>query len=201
MRPKASPLNLHIAAAFASAVTVHRGEDSKPIEKFLPVVKCKGPMSIFSALKVCIPDIVRLPDESESVLKGAVSEIELNKFLARSGYVSSRLRNRIKGTTDKWTKGFQRWKSIRWVDPRNPDELTQLRTKLAEIQALFPGPYSIYESQLLHFILNLQSVDDDCSSVPMYDTSMELDERSSPDASGSWHVDTIPSTHFVTHRR
>jgi hypothetical protein len=159
MRPKASELHLNIAAAFAKAVTLTLNDDSKLNS---PNVKCKGPTSIFSALKVCIPEIVRLPNSDCILHNTAVSEIELNKFLSRSGFVSSRCRNRVKGTTDKWTKGFQRWKSIRWLDPRSPEELSQLQTKLAEISDLSNAAYSIHESQLIHFISNLHFIEGDC---------------------------------------
>jgi hypothetical protein len=161
MRPKASQLHLRIAAEFANAVTM-RTEESKLSQDFFPyIVRCKGPTSIFSALKVCIPDIVRLSDDSSYILKDAVSEIELNKFLARSGYTSTRHRNRVRGTKDKWTKGFQRWRFRRWLDPRNPDELRQLHICIAEINNLFPGSHSIHETELVHFMLNLQWIRDE----------------------------------------
>ncbi len=182
MRPKASQRHLQIAAAFADAITVRSDETKCIHEKFPCVVKCKGPTSIFSALKVCIPDIVRLSDECSFALKDTVSEIELNKFLARSGYISSRYRNRIRGTKDKWTKGFQRWRFLRWLDPRNPEDLRQLQTQIADIPNRFPGSYHISESKLVQFITNLQFID----------------ERA---GSGAHVVDVIPFTRFITHHR
>ena len=184
-------------------------------------MKCKGPTSIFAALKVCIPDIVRLSDEfsfSGYILKDAVSEIELNKFLSRSGYLSSRYRNRIRGTKDKWTKGFQRWKFLRWLDPRNPEELRQLSTQIGEIRKRFPGSYTIHDSELVNFISNLQSIHDEDQSLPAGDTSMlemQFDDDSNtsdlqlaafgapcgPSAPHQWHVEAIPPVHFITHRR
>ncbi len=219
MRPKASQQHLQIAAAFANAVTVCCDESKINHDFFPHVVKCKGPTSIFAALKVCIPDIVRLSDEySEYILKDAVSEIELNKFLARSGYLSSRYRNRIRGAKDKWTKGFQRWKFLRWLDPRNPEELRQLSTQIAEIKKRFPGPYSIHDSELVNFISNLQSIHDEDRSRPAGDTCMlelEFDDESNtsdlqlaafgapdgPSTPHRWRVEAIPPMHFITHRR
>jgi hypothetical protein len=172
MRPKASQLHLHIAAAFANAITVRNDDTKINLENNIHAVKCRGPTSIFSALNICIPDIVRQSVDGNILLKGAVSEIELNKFLSRSGYISSRLRNRIKGTKDKWTKGFQRWKFLRWLDPRNPEELRHLRTQLAEIPIRFPGSYFIHESRLIDFISNLWDVHDEPPSLPAGHTNI-----------------------------
>jgi hypothetical protein len=173
MRPKASQQNLHIAGAFANAITVWSDDSKINHESVAHVVKCKGSTSIFSALKVCIPEIVRFSDDSRNFMKEAVSEIELNKFLTRSGYISSRYRNRVKGTRDKWAQGFHRWKYIRWIDPRNPKELRQLRTQLAEITSRFPHSYSIQESELIEFISNLQSINE-CQPLPPADANRAL---------------------------
>jgi hypothetical protein len=153
MRPKASQQNLQIAAAFANAVTI-QDCDTKHFNT-LALVNCKGSCSIFAALSVCIPDIVRWPEKHDLFGTAGVSEIELNKFLARSGYTSVRHRNRIKGTNDKWTKGFQRWKNRRWADARNFEELRQLWAQLAEIPIRFSVSYSINKSELEIFLLNL----------------------------------------------
>jgi hypothetical protein len=193
MRPKASPQHLQIAAAFANAVTIRSSEPKLNNEVFPFVVKCKGPTSVFSALKVCIPDIVRSSNDYSYTIKDAVSEIELNKFLVRSGYVSLRHRSRVKGTKDKWTKGFQRWRFLRWLDPRNPEELSQLKENIAEIPNRFPGSYSIHETELVHFILNLESIDDEIQFLCVGDNSMlgiEFDrEENIATEYDRWHRD------------
>ncbi len=201
MRPKASQKHLQIAAAFANAVTV-RSDDSKSNQEIFPHLLCKGPKSIFSALKVCIPDIVRQSGHCTNVLNDAVSEIELNKFLSRCGYVSIRHRNRVRGTKDKWTKGFHRWRFLRWLDPRNPVELKQLQAQIAEIPSRYPGSYSIHESELVQFISNLQSIDEEAQSSR--GAGLQLASPGAPGGSGAprwWRVETIPFAHFVTLRR
>ena len=167
MRTKASQLHLHIAAAFANAVTVRNSDEQWPLDSLY--VNYRGPSSIFSALKVSIPQIIRLSaSDDHKGKKGAVSEIELNKFLARSGYISIRHRNRIKGTKNKWTKGFRRWKHLRWADTRNSEELRELRAKLEEIQIQFSGFCFINESELGTFLSNLKYKPNEGSSPPEF---------------------------------
>ncbi len=60
------------------------------------------------------------------------------------------------------------------MDPRNPEELRQLENQIAEIPNRFPGSYSIHETELVHFILNLQSIDE-IQYLPVGDTSRMLD--------------------------
>jgi hypothetical protein len=150
MRQKASQEFLHVGAAFSNVVTVRTDEWPRSHPKNL--VECRGPRSIFAALASSIPDIART--QVSVTLKGALSEVELNKFLARSGYVLCRQRDRVKGERGKW---IRHWKHRRWVDPTNGKELSMLRAQLAEMQNRLPGPYSIFENKLVDFLLSVVS--------------------------------------------
>ena len=132
---------------FANAITIVIDETEQ--RNFRPV-DCKGTNSVFSALSISIPSVVRTSDCTRN--KGAISEIELFKFLVKSGYIPHRLRSRVKGTTDKWTKGINRWKCRRWVDTRKPDDMDHLRTKLEALRRFCSPTYSICERSLLEFL-------------------------------------------------
>ena len=132
---------------FANAITIVIDETEQ--RNFRPV-DCKGTNSVFSALSISIPSVVRTSDCTRN--KGAISEIELFKFLVKSGYIPHRLRSRVKGTTDKWTKGINRWKCRRWVDTRKPDDMDHLRTKLEALRLFCSPTYSICERSLLEFL-------------------------------------------------
>ena len=141
MRPKASQDFLQIAALFAESVTVQEDRFDWRVNS----ISCKGPRSIFAALNICIPEIVRKVSDAavHSAPKGAVSEIEFNKHLIRSGFESFRYRHRIKGFNDKWSKGLLIWKHIRWLDPRVTEELSLLHFRLDYLESKFHGVFSI----------------------------------------------------------
>jgi hypothetical protein len=149
MRPKASLGNLQLAAAFADSLSV-LSEDSRVNAA---AIRCRGPTSYFAALKVGIPEIVRAHDGGGQ--KGAISEMEFNKFLASLGYVSFRYRHRIRGTKDKWSRGVQLWKHFRWLDPGIPDELDLIKSQLSQLKTRFPGTYSIEENEIISFLASI----------------------------------------------
>lgn len=155
MRPKASSEYLHIASAFANAVTLQSEEKRVPEAKYM--VHCRGPRSIFAALSQCIPSITRDGNAGRS-LKGAISEAELNKFLSRLGFQVHRHRERNYNAKLHFHE-IRIWNLKRWADPSNAEELQQLRSQLSSIPARFPGNYFICESKLLEFLESIFSVD------------------------------------------
>jgi len=95
MRAKASLEFLQFGAAFANSVTARWDESDQ-------IISCKGPNSIFAALGHCIPTVVNTVERKG--LKGAFTEIQLNKHLARNGYRFVRYRYRLNGSKNKWSK-------------------------------------------------------------------------------------------------
>jgi hypothetical protein len=163
VRPKASEENLEIAAKFVNAITV--SEAQCPTRKNIGQINCRGSNSLFAALRQCLPILTRLPKEAAL---DAVSEIELNKYLARLGYVSYRYRHRIRGTVDKWSKGLQRWRNLRWINTKNLAELEMLHVLIAELVRQFPRVSSLHHGFLVYFLSNKSSSHDD-SSMPESD--------------------------------
>ena len=161
VRPKASKENLHIATTFVDAVTTKVTSNGPHKCKFRSMVDCKGRNSLFAALKIGIPDLVRTKELDLSAKKHAVSDVELNKFLVQYGYESFRFRHRIRGTLDKWSKGIQRWKNIRWINPRNIEESNRLRCQLAIFSASLSEEYPIMEDNLLKFLFDATVEDDE----------------------------------------
>jgi hypothetical protein len=155
MRPKASVEYLHIAAAFAQAVTVQSDEIRE--YEVQAMVHCKGQRSLFAALSQSIPGITRKSnkhrDSAECCLKGAISEPELNKFLSRLGYQIYRHRKRIYDSEKKPSFTEVRvWSLMRWTDPSNQGEMERMRSHLSGIQDRFPGHYIIFENKLIEFL-------------------------------------------------
>jgi hypothetical protein len=177
VRPKASQENLKIAATFAEAVTVTFPEKAgKSMPACLPV-DCKGSRSIFSALVEAIPDIVRQSSDSNSI-HSTVSEVEFNKFIARLGYTSFRYRHRIRGTVDKWSKGVQRWKHVRWVNPCDSSDLSHLRQGLADLRSRFPCQQTLNEDKIIRFLQSisnplLDANEDECHIMKEFGTSTD----------------------------
>jgi hypothetical protein len=99
MRPKASRENLHIAAAFTSAITVQCTDslDLRDHDWYQRRVYCRGPASIFAALQCVLPEIVHDTEQPVSRKKNSLSQSELLKFLGRSGYIMRRYRQRVRG--------------------------------------------------------------------------------------------------------
>ena len=145
MRAKVCQEYLTLGAAFANAATIQSSEVNPD-----SWVACRGPESIHAALAKSVPNITRGSDGSLGC-KGAMSEFELNKFLKSSGYKPHRIRNRIKGATNMWTKGVFRWKNRRWVDICNADELQHMKAKLADMK-LESQSIEIAEHRLIEFL-------------------------------------------------
>ena len=186
MRPKASQDNLQFAAAFAECLSV-RSDD---LRANTTAIRCKGPTSLFAALRIGIPEIVR--DHYGVGQKGAVSEIELNKFLVRSGYITFRYRQRIRGAKDKWSKGVHLWKHIRWLDPSSPNDLDLIKRQLSQLRLRFSGSYSIRESEVLSFLSSLRTrcseKDDSATDSNSVDTRKQA---STADPSGCLAEDSL----------
>ena len=100
VRPKASDRNKAIATLFAAAVTVEvskaakqrRVNGSASASYSFARVPYKGGHSIYEALEMCLPSIIRKSRAAKN--KKGVSEMELNKALVSRGYRSYRLRSR-----------------------------------------------------------------------------------------------------------
>ena len=168
VRAKASAENLEIAAKFADAITIRQSQ-----RKITGLINCKGSSSIFAALRQCLPSLTRLPKDSALNYSEAVSEIELNKHLVRLGYVSYRHRHRIRGTKDKWSKGLQRWRGIRFINPKIPSELETLNVHLAELIHHFPRGSNLHQGMLVSFLT--------IASCCRENSSASLQEESEPD--------------------
>jgi hypothetical protein len=153
VRPKASLENLQISGAFAQAITVRL--DTSSTVKYVKV-ECRGSNSIFAAMRICLPHLIRM--RSEPAKKGAVSEIQLNKYLAQIGFKQYRYRRRILGTSDKWSKGCHQWQNLRWIQIDKPEELQQLQARLSEIVAHFPKKSVFQENNLLAFLSSVSSI-------------------------------------------
>lgn len=152
MRAKGSSDNLMIGLEFANAITIYQDYEKASCNGV--AVNCKGKNSVFAALSVCLPDLVRIED-TRKALRGAISETELCKFLIRSGYVPYRQRSRVKGTKDKWNKTVLQWKHRRWINPLNPEECMTLKAKLAALQDRLCHSGSISEKSLLSFLCTI----------------------------------------------
>jgi hypothetical protein len=126
-RPKASEHSLSQAHMFANAVTIVTGHKNKANMS----VDRRGKFSIFGLISRCFPGLVRKVD-GVAGNRSIMSEIELNKYLAKHGFIASRDRNRVKGTVDQWEKGKLRWKNRRWINPSNSEDLQHLRATLSE---------------------------------------------------------------------
>ena len=133
MRPKASEENLRKALAIAEIVTTVSLNN-----EILKFVERRGPASIFRLISKCFPAIVRDNTKTAEQNRHTFSEIELNKYLAKHGFVSTRYRNRIKGTVDKWEKGTLRWSNRRWR-PLDSSDLLYMRDGLAFLQCTYKG--------------------------------------------------------------
>jgi hypothetical protein len=151
MRPKASRENLHVAAAFTSAITV-QCTDSRNSRALGSFVYCRGPASIYAALQCGLPDIVRDTVQPGARKKNSISQSELIKFLCRSGYIMLRYRQRVRGETNKWSTGFQVWKNIRWVDPSNGEDMRKMQEGLEYLALKFPSAPTIQTSCLMSFL-------------------------------------------------
>ena len=184
MRTKGSQVYLDFGLKFANSITV----DNEEARGDGRAVDCRGPNSIFAVLSLTIPNMVRITNNNGKVLKGAISEIELCKYLTKSGYVPYRHRSRVKGMKNMWTKGVQRWEHRFWVDPENADDLNHFRSKFVELQALYTPAYLISETKLLRLVSAISSSGSESAQHP---TAGELCST----------AQRVPRRHFATCRR
>ena len=194
MRAKGSEEYLALATAFANAITIQ----ARTINS---VIECRGSRSIFAALTQSTSGITRRSDSASC--KGAISEIEMNKVLRRSGFTPHRVRSRIKGTTNQWTKGVILWMSRRWVDPSSEEEMLLMQTQLADLQSRYPS-IKIDEQNLFDFLTTVSSnqADDlknNYSSMPeLVKPNISHPKYLATSSSLDWHrVPSIPHQHFT----
>ena len=157
VRPKASEKNLEIAREFANAITVKRSSGEEKTKT--GHVGCKGSNSVFAALRYCLPRLTRLQTEKIHLHRNAVSEIELNKCLTQTGFISHRQRRRILGTY-RWSKGHLRWKNIRWIDPGVPEDLETLHFRLVELIYRYPSISYLHHDTVISFLASACSAQD-----------------------------------------
>jgi hypothetical protein len=137
MRPKASDKNKAIALAFAQCVTAPSTERD--------FVARHGRLSLFSAFEQAFPDLARDAHDPQPLNRGGVAESELNKLLEKlDGNIFQRRRNRSftirRGQASSRTPlsslaGSGSWMffRLRWRDPDCPEDLADLRAKLASL--------------------------------------------------------------------
>jgi hypothetical protein len=88
VRPRASEANLRAALSFADILIARKTMgDAIPKASRVPL---KGPRSIYAAFRECFPELVRNSRDRFPKNRQAVSMIELNKMLFRSGLKSLR---------------------------------------------------------------------------------------------------------------
>ena len=191
VRPRASLETLHFAGAFAEAVTAKLDPRTA---KTGSKVECRGANSVFAALSICHPHLVR--NGNEPAKKGAVSEIQLLKYLAQIGFIPFRHRKRILGTTDKWSNGCRQWKNLRWVQVDKPEELERLKARLDEIGTRFPKKSKFQQEKLFAFLSSVISLSDSRGRGKIQASS----ETSSSD-SASQPLQPIPRRHLRTSNR
>ncbi len=156
VRPKASEENLKVALGFANAVTTSCSNVNDKGRN----VNCKGSASIFAALSQCLPLLVRCSKPTDPKDRHAMSEMELNKYLAHNGYTRLRCRSRIPGTSHGWNKEYLRWKFVRWMNPNEPEDLDMLKSRLVELIKCYPCTSSLDQDSLILFLSKV------CSSNP-----------------------------------
>jgi hypothetical protein len=93
VRAKGSAYNLNVGAAFAKLITKHSTDPPDIVEN----VDCAGSKSIFDGLASFLPELCREADVKQTRNRSALSMLELNKVLKRSGWVA---RRKIKRSED-----------------------------------------------------------------------------------------------------
>ena len=168
VRPKASEVNKAIARIFADTVTVETTSSNDQrtwFDKSNPTVDCRGQKSIFQALVLCLPNIVReVKDQAVKNRKG-VTEVELNKFLTSSGYVSSRRRLWNSDSRMQW---HREWCDRRWINPQCRRDLAHVQKQLLKFQR-YPEARSLTVDHIracLHEMFEGGSLRDMLSSLP-----------------------------------
>ena len=133
VRPKASEVNKAIAQIFADTVTLECNANDQQtwVEKTKASVDCRGGKSIFRALLQCLPNIVREVKDQAMTNRKGVTEVELNKHLALSGYISMRHRLWNSDLKVQWQRI---WCDRRWVHLTNCGDLAHVQKQLLKLQ-------------------------------------------------------------------
>ncbi|EKX34229.1 hypothetical protein GUITHDRAFT_119578 [Guillardia theta CCMP2712] len=133
VRPSASPASKTVALAFAQAVS--RAVPSLS-HFFIPR---KGRLSMYDALRDCIPPAVR--SHSQVMGEYGVREVEFNKVLEHNGFTKIRdrciLPDKVEAT-DLSRSGSARYffSNRRWRNPDDPHELQELRQAWLKLRQL-----------------------------------------------------------------
>jgi hypothetical protein len=164
VRPKASEENLKIAFEFATSIT----SNILDMKNEFSQVECKGLNSIFAALRFCLPMLVRrgqsrvaagedgMAKAREFTERNKMTEIELNKYLSKNGFIKWRCRYRIRGT-HSWGKEYLRWKSLRWINPKSIEDMAVLNSRLVEMVDRYPCTSSLDRDALISFLSKASS--------------------------------------------
>ena len=159
VRPKASDRNKTLAGCFADIVTVEQPHDHTVVdEEGSSPVACKGPKSIYAALAICLPSILRAPWSQAMTNRTGITEVELNKVLISRGFKTCR-RRRLHETPIIW---HRQWEGRRWVNCKNPDGISMERSKNG--------------SCFFEDILHVRHVTSDCNIPPKIDVTRVCDE-------------------------
>jgi hypothetical protein len=133
VRPKASDTNKAIARIFADTLTVKVSDAQNQkswFQKSSIAVDCRGPKSIYQALKLCLPKIVREIKDQVITNRKGIAEVELNKLLTSSGYLSSRRRLWNSDSKVRW---HREWCDRRWINLTSPEDLLHVQRQLCKI--------------------------------------------------------------------
>ncbi|EKX34233.1 hypothetical protein GUITHDRAFT_119582 [Guillardia theta CCMP2712] len=134
VRPSASPASKAVALAFAQAVS--RAVPASFSHLFIPR---KGRLSLYDALRDCIPAAAR---SAEQTFGGyGVREVEFNKVLEHNGF--TKIRDRCILPDEVEATDFSRSSSARyffsnrrWRNPDDPHELQELRQAWLKLRQL-----------------------------------------------------------------
>ena len=153
VRPKASDRNKKIASYFADTITVEQPKSRPNVDQNLSsFVYYKGPHSIYEALVICLPTIVRESRDKACSNRKGITEVELNKALVARGYESSRQRV-FNGSTWAWRRG---WYGRRWVNGDNPEDVDHVKVGIRALQH-FPEARSLTLDAIFRVVSSLAS--------------------------------------------
>jgi hypothetical protein len=140
MRPKASEENKSIALAFAQCVTTRSDVDSDFVARH-------GRTALFAAFEQVCPMLTRDANDPHPANRHGISEPEFNKVVEkRDSNNFVRARNRLvqrsvtsseADSSERLFAGAGSWMfaRLRWRDPDSPHDLSELTSKLAQLNA------------------------------------------------------------------
>lgn len=130
-RARASEDNRQLALEFACCVTT----SEQAADSF---VARRGPYSIYSVLRQCLPGVIRDDKASHSNRKG-VSEAEFLRSLSESGkFERYRDRKAVKRSDDPSGAGMCLVKAHRWRNPGSMSDLLYLRNQHRHLTQIYP---------------------------------------------------------------